>query len=285
MNKIVLTFFSFLCLINVSIAQSNQIKSILDPDDDPYEKKNYFMVGFNYLSDNVYLGRKDSVPLPFYSPYIGYHWQSGIFTKATASYASDKGNNHFDLLTLEAGYEHNFTKNINGGVNLNRYFYNKNSHSIRSNAVGDASINGQFTNDYIEPTLTFDFNFNKKSTDYVTEIALDHSFSLKNGTINIIPTFTMFLGTQNYYDEYFVSRLTKADKRTKVKKVVADAQKFTPLDYEINTKITYRVKKWLFTVTPTYALPVSPAIITLPKRTVQEKLTNSFFLEIDICYR
>jgi hypothetical protein len=121
--------------------------------------------------------------------------------------------------------------------------------------------------------------------DYVTGIGLDHNFSLLDNTLNITPTVVMNLGTQNYYDEYFNSKLGKADKTFKTRKVISDANKFKPLDYEFSVKVTYRVKKWLFTLTPTYALPVNPATVVLPKRTVQEKLTNSFYLELDICHR
>ena len=283
--KQLLLYFSVIFLF----MQSANAQPFADnDDDDPYEHVSYFMFGMNYLSNNVYLGRKDSTRLPYVSPYIGYHNKTGLFIKTMASYAPTK--KIIDLVTIEAGYDHSFGEHINAGVNVDRFFYNKNSLSIRSNTKGCAGIFGQYSNNWIEPQITFDANFNKKSTDYVLNFQLDHNFCLANNTLNIIPTAAMNSGTQHYYDEYFVTRLTKNDKTVKVKKVVANANKFNPLDYEFSTKVTYRITKWLFTLIPTYAIPVSPAQITLPatknlpERTYHEKLSNSFYVELDICH-
>ena len=262
-------------------------KSVADSDDDPYEHKSYFMYGLNCLSDNVYLGRKDSVTLPYISPYIGYHFANGLYGKALASYAPT--HSRIDLLTIEAGYDHSFGEHFNAGISGDKFYYNKNSSSIRSSTTGSVGINGQYTNEWMEPQVSWDFNFNKSSTDYVAGIQLDHDFSLAKGTFHILPTIGMNSGTQYYYDEYFVNKLNKKNKTTKSKKVVANPGHFVPLDYEISTKITYRITKWLFTLIPLYAVPVSPATITIPEKkqivTEKEKLTNSFFVELDICHR
>ena len=267
----------FLLLSNLSQAQK------AEDNEDPYETKNYFMVGATYLSDNVYLGRKDSNVVSYISPYLGYHFKNGLYAKAIASWVP--GRKHLDEFTIEAGYEHSFGDHINAGVAVDKYFYNKNASSVRSSSSGGLSLYGQYSNDWVEPQLNIDLNANKKSIDYVTGLGLDHNFSLLDNTLNITPTVVMNLGTQNYYDEYFNSKLGKADKTFKTRKVVSDANKFKPLDYEFSVKIAYRVAKWLFTLTPTYALPVNPATVVLPKRTVQEKLTNTFYLELDICHR
>ena len=72
-----------------------------DNDDDPYDSKSYFMFGFNYLSNNVYLGRKDTVTIPYYTPYISYHNKNGIYVKGLVSYTTAKGG-AIDLTTIEA---------------------------------------------------------------------------------------------------------------------------------------------------------------------------------------
>jgi len=283
-------FFTFLILVTLADSGYSQVatdRGNEDNADDPYEHQSYFMYGVNCLSDNVYLGRKDSVALPYISPYAGYHFSNGIYGKALASYAPSLG--RLDLLTLEAGWDHSFGDHINAGINGDKFFYSKNSNSIRSSTSGGAGVYGQFSNDWIEPQVSWDINFNKGSTDYVAGIMLDHDFGLENNALHFIPVVGMNAGTQHYYDEYFVNKLTKKDKTVKVKKVIANASKFVPLDYEISTKVTYRVRKWLFTISPVYSIPTSPATIALPKKktttVVTEKLTNSFFIELDICHR
>ena len=275
--------FFLLILFNTSTrAQNNSVKD--SDDDDPYDSKTYFMLGVNYLSNNVYLGRKDTIIIPYYTPYIGYHFSNGIYAKGSVSYTTAKGG-LLDLTTLEAGYDHSFSDHFNGGVNLDKFFYNKNSLSIRANTKGSGGVYGQYNNKIVEPQLTFDLNFNSNSKDYVIGFILDHDFKFLNKALNIIPTAGISSGTQNYYDEYFINRLNKRDKKGKVKSVVSDPNKLVPLVYEFSTKASYMVGKWLFSLTPTYAVPLSPATITINNKTSKEKLSNSFCVELDICHR
>ncbi len=253
-------------------------------EDDPFEHKSYFMYGINYLSNNVYLGRKDSAVVPYISPYIGYHDKSGFYAKGLLSYSPGKANGRFDVATLEAGYDHSFG-NFNAGVNADKFFYNKNSKSIRANTKGGIGVDGQYNNDLIEPQATFDVNFNKSSTDYVAGFLLDHNFEFLEKRFQITPIIAMNAGTQNYYDEYFKARIAKADKKAKVKKAIDKAGDFNVLDYEISIKTTLSVNKWLFTLIPAYAIPVNAASITLPNKVVTESLSNSFYCEVDICHR
>lgn len=278
-------FYTFILLLLSVTAVAQRIVPDIDEDgNDPYDELGYFMYGFNYLSNNVYLGRKDTSVIPYYSPYIGYHLKDGLYAKGMLSFTSADGF-HQDLATLEAGYDHSFNDHFNGGLNIDKFFYNKNSISIRANTTASGGINGQYTNNVIEPTASFDVNINRRSTDYVAALALDHDFLLAQRKLHIIPTVLINAGTQHYLDEYYVNRINKKEK-TKLTKVLQNAQRFVPLDYELNVKTTYMTPKWLFTFIPTYAIPVSPATLMLPGgHIVTEKLSNSFYVELDICHR
>ncbi len=283
MRNFVFLFLAFILFSSSAIAQ-RVIPSSLDDEDDPFDTKSYFMGGFNYLSDNVYLGRRDTLTIPYYTPYIGYHYKNGLYAKGMVSYTTAKGGT-IDLTTIEAGWDHSFNDHFNGGVNFDKFFYNKNSLSVRANSKGSGGVYGQFNNDIIEPQITFDLNINSKSTDYVIGIILDHDFKLLNKTLHIIPTVGFSSGTQNYYDEYFINRMNKKDKKGNVKTAISNPNRLVPLVYEFSIKVTYRVNKWLFTLTPNYVIPLSPATITINKKTSQEKLSNSFYVELDICHR
>ncbi len=258
-----------------------------DAGDDPYETKDHLVAGLNYLSNNVYLGRKDTLVIPYYSPFLGYHFKSGFYVKGMMAYTT-AGNlgGHIDLTTLEAGYDHSFGEHFNVGVNAEKFFYNKNSISVRANTTAGIGLDAQYSNDFVEPQAIFNVDFNKNSQDYVLGLAADHDFGLDDGKLHLIPTASANAGTQNYFDEYFVNRLTKKDKNNKVKHVVQNPSKINILDYEFNVKTTYRTGHWLFTFIPTYALPESPASILLPGKKLQsEHLSNGFYVELDICYR
>ncbi len=276
--------FCIIALLFFSQTTFSQTLFNKDDDDDPYEHLSYFMYGLNYVSNNVYLGRKDSIVIPYYSPYVGYHFKNGLYAKGMMSFTSANGR-HLDLTTIEIGYDRNFGEHFNGGINIDKYYFHKNSLSVWANTKGFASINGQYTNDWIEPQITFDANVNKNSTDYVTNITLDHDFKLADKKLHIIPAIATNIGTKHYYDEYFINRLTKKDNTLKIKKAVVDAGKYRPADYEFSIKTTYLLSKWLFMLISTYVIPVNPATVILPTRTVTEKLSNSFYIELDVCHR
>ena len=253
---------------------------------DPYEDKGFFMAGLNYINDNVYLGRKDTFVIPYYTPYLGYKLQNGLYAKALASYTTAGTTGHIDLATIEAGYDHSFGEHFNAGVNAEKFFYNKNSISIKSNTTACIGIDAQYTNGIIEPSMLFDINFNKKSQDYVFGLALDHDFGLAQDKLHIIPAITMNAGTQNYVDEFLTNRANKKDKTANAGHVANNATQFSVLDYEFSAKTTYCAKAWLFTLKPAYIVAENPVIVALPKTKPQlEKLSNSFVVELDICYR
>lgn len=276
--------FCIAALLTLSVQLYAQRVTGTDPDseDDPYDTKSYFMFGANYLSNNVYLGRKDTADIPYISPYIGYHHKTGIYAKVLASDAPSQ--KLVDLVTLEAGYDHTFGEHIDFGVSADKYFYNKNTSSIRGNTKWSTSIYGQYSNDWLEPQVCFSMDFNKK-TDYILQLQVDHDFKFADNTLHIIPAVSVFSGTQHYYDEYFVNKLTMKDKSLHLRQVLADAGKFKTLDYEISMKVTYRISKWLFTLIPTYAIPVNATTITFPKQTFTEQLSNTFYVELDVCHR
>ena len=252
---------------------------------DPFETKTCGLFGINYLSNNVYLGRKDTMTIPYLSPYLGIHFYSGFYCKALVSYTTAGTGGHIDLATIQAGVDHTFGEHFEFGADAEKYFYNKNSISVLANLLGGVTTNAMYLNNWLEPGLRLDLNINKKSSDIALGTSLDHEFSLDKDKICISPTFTVFSGTRNYLDEYYINRLTKKDKTLKLQHVISNSAKFQALSYEMSCKIICRANHWLFTIKPTYVLPLNPAIIELPKHTVTEKLTNTFFLEIDICYR
>lgn len=270
---------------NNSLRNSSIVSN--DDDDDPFYKKGYFMAGVNYLSDNTYLGRKDTLAIPYYSPYIGYHLKNGLYAKAMTSFTSTDGW-HNDLTTFEAGWDHSFG-DFNAGINAEKFYYNKNSLSVRSSTDAGIGVDAQYNNDALEPQVIFDLNFNKSgSLDKVLGLALDHNFDFMDHTLNIAPAVIINSGTQHYYDDFYINRLKKQDKthNKKFSNIVANADKLQTLDYEFRVKTTYRRGHWFYTFIPTYAIPTNPATINLSKKQhFTEKITNSFYVELDVCHR
>jgi len=276
----------YFCLAFVLVVIFNSTITKAQPAlySDPYDSVSHIIYGMNYLSDNVYLGRRDTIPIPYYSPYFGYEWKSGFYTFLALSATTSK-RTHVDLAVIEAGYENDYSDNFLAGATMNVYYYNRVSNGIRANARGSAKVFAQYKNEWLQPMLTFNVNRNKKSTDFVASLQADHVFRFSRNTLNIMPAAALNIGTQHYLDEYFVNRLVSKDKSQKLKKVNADAARFKALNYELSLKTTFRASHWLFTCIPTYSIPLNPATLVFPAATFTETVSNTFYLELDICHR
>ena len=55
------------------------------------EEKSYGLVGTNYSSDLIFLGRKSSAKTPYLSVATGYYHKSGLFINGGASYLASSG--------------------------------------------------------------------------------------------------------------------------------------------------------------------------------------------------
>ena len=274
-----------LALLLISFASFAQSSKDNENSGDEYDGKAYFMTGLNYVSNNVYLGRKDTVVVPYISPYIGYMFKSGIYARALASFTS-RPKTHLDLFTLAAGYEHAFGDHFYSGALFEKYFYNKNTVSVKSNIKSSAGIFGQYTNDWIEPLLTLEYNqTTAKKGDFIVGGSLDHVFSLVDDKLNVLPTLTMFAGTQRYYQEHKKQRETNLNGKKAKNILISGSDQFQALDYEISCQFLYFLHHWAFKLIPAYVIPINPSSITVGNQVLPEKISNTFILELDICYR
>src|SRR5690348_14066239 len=81
--------------------------SVFAQDSLDEKKTSYLKISGEYLSDNVYNGRKDSTVIPYLTPSVGYYHKSGLFLVASASWLSTE--HRLDELTFQGGYS--FSKN------------------------------------------------------------------------------------------------------------------------------------------------------------------------------
>jgi hypothetical protein len=260
-------------------------------------RHSYFKASLSYLSDNVYLGRKDSLKVPYMDPTLGYYAKSGIFFTASASYFPSES--RVDAFTFAGGYRFS-TERWTGEVTANKYFYNSQSYSVRSEEKGE--IGGQFSYNTgpVELNMSATTSFITKACDIAAGFGLDHDFSAFNDQIDITPTFTVNGGTQNYYDAYYRRRryVTRRQGNTvssyKITAYTVDPSAFRILDYEASILIDYNVNKLTFSFTPTLAIPVNPNTIVrtiqpvggIPvTKTYDEKINTVFYWSLELAYK
>jgi len=248
----------------------------------------YFKAGIDYLSNSVYNGRKDSIPMAYYSPLIGYYDKSGFFVSGTVSWLSSSSESRIDLFALDLGYDFTVSNKITGGIYGNKSFYNQSSTTVNSAVLG--SLGAYLTYDPGVITLTggVDAAFSK-STDMGVNGSLAHEFSIgeEGNQWSITPTFTMNAGTQNYYQDYFQNR-KKSLKALRIGPAntikVTGSNTFSLLDYELSLPVSYDGKKWGLSFKPYYAIPVNPVSVSLNNGLTYktEPLENSFYIEIGV---
>jgi hypothetical protein len=277
MKVFYIPLFTLLLLLafDSSFAQTTQTE---DPEDllDKLEKAKpdkeaSFKIGVNYLSNNVFMGRADTVRTPTIIPDIKYTFKNGIYLSATANYIPNRVTNKLDGGSASFGYDYDITEDLSGGVSFTKLFYSANSTQIGS-AIG-STINANLTYDIasiITPIVSVDYNFLKQGFghDIFVNAGLSHDFAVEgilgNKDLFIIsPSVALNAGTQNFYDAYFVLKKYKLTAKAKALEAAAEKlitkrkeqlSKFNTLDYEFSVPVEYKVGVLILSVTPTYAM-------------------------------
>jgi len=288
--------FTLLFLLSAfgALAQNTSNEDAEDLLDKLDIKKGSFKIGANYLSNNVFMGRADTVKTPTILTDMKYTFKNGIFLAATANYIPNRVTNKLDGGSLAAGYDFDITDNLLGGLSYTKLFYTANSTQIGSaiNSTVNANLSYDITG-VITPLVSVDYNFLKQDFghDIFLNASLSHDFAIEGifgdrDFLMISPTVSMNAGTQNFYDAYFVLKKYKLTKKALALEQAAESliikrenqlSKFRLLDYEFSAPVEYKMGVLILSFTPTYAVAENK----LPPRVTKGMVSGSgiFFFE------
>jgi len=253
-------------------------------------------IGLNYLSNDVFYGRSDTVKTPTIIPLIKYTFDSGIYLSADLNYVTNRVKNKVDGGSFALGYLFDVGENGEGGLSIAKYFYNANSTQVSS--ANRANFNGNFSYnvaDIITPFVYLDYTFNRSGVgnDTFTNFGLTHDFEFEglfaaDDNLRISPSVELNAGSQNFYDDYIVGRATRNKKIATAQATILAAEKaelsqFKLLDYELSLPIFYQVGHVIVNFTPSLAFAQNK----LPA-TISSALSGSgqlFYLQTGISYR
>ena len=279
---------TFFCWVpNLQAQDSNKI-------DEP--KESHFEAGLSYLSNSIYLGRQDSLKVPYLTPTFSYYHKSGIYISSSLSYLNSAGISRIDLFDIDAGYIFTASK-LSGDFYVEKDFYNSQSKNVKSETKGSVNVTLSYDLGFIKPVLLGGIEFNK-TNDYYAAVGLGHSFFLADDNLEIDPSFLVNASTQNAYSSYYTKRKFETKKKqvgadTITKAYLQNASDFKIMDYEFSLPLDYSVGKFIFDFTPTEVVPVNPNVvettITPPSsisvtHTKTENLTNAFFWSVGVIY-
>jgi len=258
----------FCAITTIGFSQSKSAADVpvQSPDTTTTTKKAYLRIGIDYTSNNVFMGRTDTVKTPVISPAIKYSFKSGVFISAGLDILPKQKKSKLDGGNLELGYDFDITDNLSGGVSYTKLFYATNSTQVSSSV--SSTLNGNFDYniaDIVTALLSFDYNVNKAgiNDDAVLNLGLSHDFIAEGvfgdkDIVLISPSVVTNMGTQNFYDGYLVKKKFKNAKlnaaETKLfASYAADLSQFKTLDYEFSLPIEYKNGPFIFHITPSYA--------------------------------
>jgi hypothetical protein len=255
-------------------------------------KFSYGKAGLDYLSDNVFMGRRDSVAIPYITFNLGYHHKSGFFAEGYISYLPANGENRVDVYVLEGGYEFEVGDKFSASFSASKSFFNDGSYAVKSDI--NASLAGYMEYNTNPVSLYSGLFYNiGNNADFALALGASHHFFLMDDKLDIAPGVSLNASTRQFYKSYVTLRRQNTRRLnggtlatvTIPAAVDAEVKKFKILDYEFSAPIVYTTQKnFSFTFTPTYAIPVNPlSFPRFPRFT--EKLSNSFFFELGVGYR
>ena len=265
----------------------------IKPDDKSNDGTSAFKFGVSYLSNDVFMGRTDTVRTPMLVPEVKYTLKSGIYFSGTLNFLPAKKKKRLDGGDITAGYDFDITDDLSGGASFAKLFYSSASTQIAS-AIR-ATFNTNFTydiGDIISPTISADYNLNKQGigNDIFVNLGLTHDFTAEGifgnkDNLVLSPTATVNTGSQNFYDAYLVHKKIKALNRkaaqsTLLTGYINQLGQYTLLDYELSAPVEYKSGHFIFQFTPTYAIVKNQ----LPKE-VAARISNQpsvFYFETGI---
>jgi len=289
--------YTAICQTVPAAFKSDSIKT--KPDTGKTTKKASFKIGVDYVTNNVFMGRTDTVTTPIISPNVKYSFKSGIYLSGSLDFLPNRKTKKLDGGDFALGYDFDLTDDLSGAVSFTKLFYSATSTQV-SSAIS-STINGNLDYDIadiITTSVSLDYNINKQGVgdDFMFNFGLSHDFIAEGifGDKDILlvsPMAALNSGTQNFYDGYLVRKKLKNAKRdaaqTKLfNTYTAALSQFELLDYELSVPIEYKSGNFIFHITPIYALAEnqfqSPAIQKLLGLSSQPSV---FYVEVGVALK
>ena len=263
------------------------------------DKKNrvpsYVSVDVNFISDAVFMGRKDSISNPYLYPSITYHHTSGFYGTGSLSYLTRANQGRIDLFLLSAGYD--FTlKKLDGDLSITKYVFNEDSYNVISEVEADVTVQLAYDLEVINLGMASSLYLNSdSSSDVFLSAEISHDVVSDNQKFQISPTAGIYLGSQNFYEQYYVNNRfgngrgqqsgqgnmasTSEDIR------LTESEKFNLMAIELSLPMWYVEKSWLFSFLPAYVIPQNPATLIVDDVVFEEDLENTFYWIVGLKYR
>ncbi|SDI52002.1 TorF family putative porin [Winogradskyella thalassocola] len=280
---------------NLVMSQSDEVIENIEKVND----SSYISLDLNYISDAVFMGRKDSISSPYLCSSITYHHKSGFYATGSVSYLTRADEGRIDLFVLTGGFD--FTlKKLDGDISVTKYIFNEDSYNVISQV--EADITAQLIYDFNVVNLgiaTSVYLNSDSNSDIFLSSEISHDFVSRNEKFQISPTVGVYLGSQNFYEQYYINNRFGNGRgqqggqggQTIINMIQAtdiefeESEKFGLMAIEFSLPMWYVNEPWVFSVLPTYVLPQNPATLTVDDVVFEEDLENTFYWMVGVAHR
>jgi hypothetical protein len=262
MNKVpFVVFCSFLSL--TALAQRNDSLS---------KKKGSIEAGLQYISNQTYAGRADSLTLPVLIPSLKFMTHSGLYIKANGYLNLSKTNSGFDGVSIEPGYQ--FTKKAwNGSIAFIKNFISDSSNLIIAPVKSSIEFYLANENKFIIPSIGAEYVFTSEGNDFILYAGLSKLFLLthadKEPSVILNPAVTVTAGSQTFYYSFLQTYTTHGNGKGKGRgrgnslppttgqSVKTQSQQFSLLGWAFELPLTVAKGKFAFNLTPAVESPLN----------------------------
>ena len=266
-----------------------------------YKDSSYFSLNLSFISDAIYLGRKDSITAPYLNPSIIYHNKSGFYAIGSFSYLTKSDQSRIDLFLGSIGYD--FTsKNLSGDFSITKYFFNTDSYNVISEVDADitASLKYDFDLLYLSASSTY-FIAKSSNSDIFLSTEIGHDFVSSTKDFQLSPSIGVYFGSQNFYEEYYINNRFGSARTgsgsgtgqgtggttptTTTTVIMQESEKFDLMAIEFSLPIWYINKPFIISFLPVIVVPQNPATLTVDSVVHEEDLETTFYWMAGISYR
>lgn len=257
----------------------------------------YFSLSVNYISDAIFMGRKDSIAAPYLYPTLLYHHKSGFYASSSISYLTKADEGRIDLFVVTGGFD--FTiKKFNGDISFTGYGFNADSYNVISEVGSDITALLGYDFEILNLSLSASNYFNRGgSSDVFLSTELSSDFITTNKKFQFSPTAGIYFGSQNFYEQYFVNNRFGNGRGQSSGQVQGnsgglqpttvvfnESEKFKLMAIDFSLPIWFAYKSFYAVVVPTYVIPQNEASLNVDENLVKENLDASFYFIAGVYY-
>jgi hypothetical protein len=267
MKKILFSSLLFICVHGYGQKDSSD------------QKKLRVSGGLQFISNQTYAGRTDSLKLPVLIPEFNFEFTKGFFINTKGYLNLSGGKTSFDGVSIEPGYEFS-KKNWNGSFSVIKNLISDSSNLIIAPVKASLEFYLNKETKVLTPYIGSEYVFSAEGNDFIVYGGLSKNISFSKedakASVSAEPSLGLTGGSQNFYYSFLKSFSSNGQSRAQGKgrgrgnggsttttttttttTVAQQSKQFTLLASSIELPLTVTAHKFKWVTTPALETPIN----------------------------